>query len=288
MHTSFIVSIKAFGDFVIAASALRAVRKLPPDCRDLQLLAGEHLRQLAGALQLEAKVRFIPSGANYPGAFDVRGGGVLRAALSLWRLRRYFARLPRDWELIFDQAGWRERVLGTGHRHSSFLSAPNIYQAATATLRAAGYQLEERPGYPVVEGAGARGTVAIFASSRVAHKAIPPNVIGRVVKQLDRAGLRPEVIALAGETLNVPADAPVRRIDRNFGAVITAISGCALVVSADSVPAHLAEYLGVPTYVLSPAPNEYWLPLSSFLTRGWSLFSDDEAMPAWLANTLTQ
>jgi hypothetical protein len=287
VHTSFIVSIKAFGDFVIAANVLRAVRQLPPDCRDLKLLAGEHLRQLAGALQLEARVRFIPSGANYPDAYDVRGGGVIRAALSLARLRRHFRRLPRDCELIFDQAGWRERVLGTGYRHSCFLSAPNIYQAAAATLRGAGYQLESPPRAPVAEGAGVRGPAAIFASSRVAHKAIPSHVIGRVVEQLERAGLRPEVIALAGETLQVPAGAPLRQIERNFGAVIAAISGCTLVVSADSAPAHLAEYVGVPTYVLTPAPNEYWLPLSSFLTRGWSLFAEDDAMPAWLAHTLT-
>jgi hypothetical protein len=288
MRTSFIVSIKAFGDFVIAANTLRAVRKLPPGCSDLKVLAGEHLKQLAGALQLESQVRFIPSGGNFPGAFDVRGGGILRAAVSLLRLRRLFARLPSDCELIFDQAGWRERLLGSGYRHLSFLSAPNIYQAATATLRAAGYLLQEGPAASAAATSReARRTAAIFASSRVAHKTIPVDVIGRVVDQLGNAGLHPEVIALAGERLDLPDGAPVRQIERNFSAVTDAISGSALVVSADSVPAHLAEYFGVPTYVLSPAPNEYWLPRSSFLTRGWSLFCDDRALPSWLAATLS-
>jgi hypothetical protein len=111
-------------------------------------------------------------------------------------------------------------------------------------------------------------------------------VIGRVVDQLGRAGLRPLVIALDGEKLDLPAGAPVRRIERNFGAVSAAVCSSALVVSADSVPAHLAEYFDVPTYVLSPAPNEYWLPLSSFLTRGWSLFGDEQALPPWLRSTL--
>lgn len=287
MRTSFLVSIKAFGDFVIAAHALRLVRQLPPDCADLKLLAGEHLKQLAEALRVESRVRFIPSGGNYPGAYDVRAGGLVRALASLFRLRRLFTALPRDCELIFDQSGWRERVLGSGYRHSSYVAAPNIYQATAATLRAAGYLLEEgRAGAGAASGYGPGKTAAIFASSRLAHKTIPPGVVGRVVEQLGKVGLRPEVIALAGEKLDLPAGVPVRQVERNFSAVSAAISASALVVSSDSVPAHLAEYLGVPTYVLSPVPNEYWLPLSAFLTRGWSLFADDRTLPAWLEGNL--
>lgn len=287
MRTSFLVSIKAFGDFVIAANALRAVRQLPPQTCDLKLLAGEHLRQLAEALRVESRVRFIPSGGNYPAAYDVRAGGLPRALRSLFRLRRLFTALPRDCELIFDRAGWRERVLGSGYQRSSYVAAPNIYQAGTATLRTAGYVLEEERAESVAGARRGPGKVAaIFASSRLAHKTIPPGVLGRVVEQLRESGLDPEVIALAGEKLDLPAGVPVRQIERNFSAVSASICGSALVVSSDSVPAHLAEYLGVPTYVLSPVPNEYWLPLSAFLTRGWSLFTDDRGLPTWLRSNL--
>jgi len=287
MRPSFIIAIKAFGDFVIAANALRAVRQLPPGCTGLELLAGEHLRQLAGALQLQSRVRFIPSGSSFPPAYDVRGSGLPRALVSLFQLRRLFTTLPGDCELFFPQSGWRESVLGRGFRHSSYVAAPNIYQAGTATLRASGYLIDdERVGAGHARRRGPGNIAAIFASSRLASKTIPPAVIDRVVKQLGKAGLQPEVITLAGEQLQLPAGVPVRQLDRNFGAVSAAIAASALVVSSDSVPTHLAEYLGIPTYVLTPVPNEYWLPISAFLTRGWSLFPDERTLPAWLDGNL--
>jgi hypothetical protein len=287
MRTNFLVTLKAFGDFVIAANALRTVRQLPPGCDGFEILAGEHVRQLAAALQLESRVRFIPSGGGVPPAFDVRSSGVPRALASLYRLRQSLTTLPVDCELIFPQSGWREWVLSRGFRHANFARAPNIYQAGTATLRASGYLLDDgRVGGPSACSRGPGNTAAIFPSSRHAFKAIPPAVISRVVEQLRQAGLQPEVIALAGEELAIPAAAPVRQIERNFAAVSTAIAGATLVVSSDSLPAHLAEYLSIPSYVITPVPNEYWLPLSAFLTRGWSLFPDERTLPAWLEGNL--
>ena len=76
----------------------------------------------------------------------------------------------------------------------------------------------------------------------------------------------------------------MRHTQRNFSSLIDAVSGSDLVVTADSLPGHLAEYLDVPAYVVSPKDNLYWLPLSCFTNGGWSRFEDEHAHPpAWLA-----
>jgi hypothetical protein len=47
-----------------------------------------------------------------------------------------------------------------------------------------------------------------------------------------------------------------------------------LVISADSLPAHIAEIKGFKPVVVSPIDNSYWLPQTSFHSGAWSLFED--------------
>src|SRR3546814_823984 len=71
-------------------------------------------------------------------------------------------------------------------------------------------------------------------------------------------------------------------IPRNFGAMVGALKDVSLVISSDSMPAHMAEFLQKPVFVLSPVPNPYWLPLASFQTSAWSLFEDAKSDPSVL------
>jgi ADP-heptose:LPS heptosyltransferase len=108
----------------------------------------------------------------------------------------------------------------------------------------------------------------------------------RLVEQLLQAGMTCEVIELAGEGYALPAGLPVHRLERNFGALIEAVRGSSLVITADSLPGHLAEYFGLPAYIVTPRENSYWLPLSCFNDHAWSLFEDEESFPHWLSEHL--
>ena len=61
-------------------------------------------------------------------------------------------------------------------------------------------------------------------------------------------------------------------IPRNFTSLATAIKSVDCILSADSLPAHQAEYFGKPTFVAVPRSNEYWMPHGCFTERRWGLF----------------
>jgi ADP-heptose:LPS heptosyltransferase len=281
----FAVQLKAFGDFVIALWTIRRVRGLTPNSAPLQLLAGQHLRDLASALGVERDVLFVPSGHGLPAAFDFRRRGVLQGVASLLRLRASLRGLPRGCRLIFDEVFWRENFIAAPYARNPLLSAPNVYIAFTETLRLLGFDIPQVPAaasLPLPR-RPLQGLVRLFPSSRNEDKCIPAAVTARLVDQLSQAGMRCEVIELAGEGVKLPAGLPVRHLERNFGSLIEAVSGSDLVVTADSLPGHLAEYFGLPAYVISPRPNAYWLPLSCFVDNAWSLFHDEQSLPKWLS-----
>jgi hypothetical protein len=280
----FLVSLKAFGDFVIALHTLRNVRGLPPGSTQLRLLAGEHLRDLARILGVEQEVVFVPSGSGLPAAFDFKRRGLLRGLASLLELRRSLRGLPRDCQLVFDWREWRENFIGSPYRRWGLVRAPNVYLALAGRLRLLGFDLPELAGTASATAPSlTRGLARIFPSSRNDDKCFPVAVTARLVDQLSRAGMACEVIDLEGEGQQLPSGLPVRSLKRNFGSLTQAVSASDLVVTADSLPGHLAEYYGLPVYVLSPKDNSYWLPLSCFIGGAWSAFQDERSFPRWLS-----
>jgi hypothetical protein len=285
MPHRFVVSLKAFGDFVIQVRTIRAIQGVAADVASPRLLAGEHLRQLAKALGVEQQVTFVPSGTSgFPAAFDFKRRGPLQGLISVLRLRSSLRQLPGDCGLIFDALGWRENFIAASYRRQAYVSAPNVYIACADTLRSLGFEI---PRDPIAANppnrARLQGLARIFPSSRKADKCIPAAVTARLVRQLGQAGLACEVIELAGEAVELTPDLPVRRLERNFGTLIEAVRGSDLVVSADSLPGHLADYFAVPAYIISPIENSYWLPLSCFIDDAWSLFQDEQSFALWLS-----
>ncbi|MDB6102010.1 MAG: hypothetical protein JWO52_2009 [Gammaproteobacteria bacterium] len=281
---NFVVSLKAFGDFVIAHRTIRRVQGLAPGSASLRLLAGQHLRDLAGALGIERDVMFVPSGNGLPAAFDFKRRGPLQGFASLLRLRGSLRGLPRGCRLIFDELAWRQNFIAAPYAREALISAPNVYLAFAETLRLLGFDIPHVPtASPPLPRELTGGFARVFPSSRNEDKCIPAAVTARLVDQLSRAGMTCEVIELAGEGVKLSAGLPVRHLERNFGSLIEAVAGSDLVVTADSLPGHLAEYFDLPAYVISPRHNSYWLPLSCFVDNAWSLFQDEQSFPKWLS-----
>jgi ADP-heptose:LPS heptosyltransferase len=271
MLVTHTVSIKAFGDLVIASRFLRT------GSTPVRILAGEHLRPLVLALGLQSHVDMIDLGPRYPAAFDVRGQGTAAALRSLFELRKAFRRLPRDWCLLWDHFDSRERFIGAAHKNTDLLPAPNVYLAFEATLRSS----EPATVTPPLDSNAGRSKITIVPSSRVAAKRIPLPVLTAALSHLQAYG-ECEIIDMPGEEMELPRNARINRIERSFPALLAALHGSRLIVSADSLSSHLAEFLGIPCYVITPRPNEYWLPLQAFKSHAWSTFKQSDHLPDWL------
>lgn len=276
-----IVTLKSFGDFVIACSAARRIQ-LEIGTNAPKVVAGVHVRSLASALELGTTVWFIgdESWTDVPAAFDVRKRGIRLALKSLLDLRHQINALPGSMELVIDNFGWRERLIGGKRPLQSLPSdSGNIYAAYDRFFESLGYMVLDtgsRKKHAV-------SSAIIIPGARMAHRIIPAPVISGIVGELEKRGIKTCVVLLEGESINLPAGINIKILPRSFYALIAAIKESELVISADSLPSHLSEFLEVPIFVSTPAPKPYWLPRSAYLENGWATFADIQPLRDWLS-----
>lgn len=279
-----IVTLKAFGDFVIACSASRRVQSANGVLAPI-VIAGEHIRSLALALNVDREIQFIgdDSWSDVPAAFDVRRCGVLSALRSLQNLRDLLNTQSSGMDLIFDHSGWRERfIAGRRFFHSLSLKSGNIYLAYDQLFESLGYEIL-RTSFEITH---AISRVIIIPGARMRHKQIPTHVLLELAAELRQRCINTSVVVLEGESIDLPAGIHVKRVPRNFGELVAAVKNSDLVISADSLPGHLSEFLGIPVFVSTPSPNPYWLPQSAYLTNGWATFADIQPLRNWLNNNM--
>lgn len=281
MHGT-LVSLKAFGDFVIACSALRTLKEK----HGLRIIAGEHVRSLAKAIGVESNIDFIGDATcvDVPACFDIRKKGLWAAFVSLYKLRQSIGSHTWGGELIFDNLGWRERVVGFGKTLKS-LSADqgNIYLAYDHFFQLAGYELSASL---AVKSKVANQNAIIIPGARVAGRVIPKEIIGLIFDLLKSKKIPVSVLILDGELFDIPTGIPVLRLPRSFDNLVTAIQQCGLVISADSLPSHLSEFFNVPVFVSTPKPKPYWLPRSSYINNGWATFENTSLLNEWLEKNI--
>lgn len=272
LSSATFVCLKAFGDLVVLRQALRtAVRSRSPGP---VVVIGSHLVELFRTLgDFGGECVVVESGAEVPALFDVKRRGLRLALQSAWNLRKQVERanIDRDRTLIFDRVGWRESFIA-GHLSIAGLpAAANIYIAYRETGifadRASAAQPRPPPSHPT--------SVGIFPASRIAGKNFPRQIVAEVIDGCLKTGLRPFLCLLEGERPDLAGlPVSVKRLPRTFSALAAAVRSVDLVVSADSLPAHLAEYFELPVFVVTPIDNPYWLPLTAFEANRWARFDN--------------
>jgi hypothetical protein len=264
------VSLKAYGDCIIASHALRSYGSLG----DI-LLCGSHLRPLMKAVGYQGNVEWLETGdAGVPAFFDLRKFGLLSAISSGLTLRRLInCRVAVNDQLVFDRVGWRQNFLAGGTPTAQVASGqPNIYLDYERFLSGrVNYQAES----PIQK----TSRIGIFPDSRLATKQLSDALVSRIFRDLIGLGCDPQVVYIDGK----PMDAGMKvRIVNGFGALIECIREFDLIISADSLPAHVAQYFERPVFVFSPVNNHYWLPKSAFLNGRFALFGEIQKCRDWV------
>ena len=266
MSRTDVVLVKSFGDLVIAAAV---AEHMPAAARaGFRLLVGEHLIPLLEAIGTSVPVHVLRHGEEgVPAMYDVRRCGRIAALRSAWRLRREIAAAAPS-RLLFDQVRVRERWLSGSTPVAALPGAANIYLAYEGGL-----------GATRVSGgiAWRAGDIGIFPGSRIAAKNLTRPIVEAAMRAIAGSGDAPRLMLLEGERPDLEASGlPFERVQRSLPSMVAAVSGCGAVVSADSMPAHVAEHRGIPVHVISPVDNRYWLPRSAFVRGRWSLFDADQ------------
>jgi hypothetical protein len=269
LHT--IVALKAFGDFIIARWALR---QLDPNRNQVALVMGDHLTDLDAALGTYTHAyRLTHCEGDVPAMYDIKRHGVWRGIHSASRLRRLVKELNLSSAaaLVFDNVGLRERFISSVHPCVQLPQANNIYLSYQQLLGLP--CMVARPPSPV--GSGRSRSLGIFPGSRIGAKTLPASVIENLVDTGRHHDFTPTVFTLEGEKTNLPPSLESAVVlPRRFDAMARAVQSVDAVISADSMPAHMAEYFDKPVFVVSPVANTYWLPLSCIADVRWALFDE--------------
>lgn len=262
----------AFGDFLIDCNF---IRRTGPAHR---LLAASYLRPLAEALGYQGPLSYfeMPAKDVPPSAFNARKAGLGAIAASLWRLRAGLlsATAPADTiHVPHRDIRWR---LATAPRRIDALRLPheNIYLAYCARLGLTPQDL-------IVPMPARPREVLVFPDSRQPAKQIAESTLRAVADINERAGLRTRIMRVRPPEPG-RVDAPGEHSLWGLPALVRAVREAEVIVSADSLPGHLAEYFERPAFILTPQANEPLMPLSVLLRQRWGRFDAMEAYQQWI------
>lgn len=276
------VSVKGFGDLVIALTCLQRVSV--PNRHRMRLLIGQHLEALMRVLDppFDRAVFRHPDAGPAP-MFQMRSRpprDVLRSAIGVRRGLLPVADQERV--LVFDKIDVRHRFLSFGRVACALPRRDNLYRAWHDFLMERGLSMGA-PDTPA-EPRGRR--LHIFPGARDEERRFPPALLEALVDRARAAGLEPRIFTVAGEMPHLNAiDLPMEELPRDFARTLAAVSQADRIVSADSMTAHLAEYCRVPVYVCAPREKYFWLPLSAAQRNRHALFAeplDTTTLPAFL------
>lgn len=266
------ISVKSYGDFIIASNALRA-----NGSHSDSLLCGSHLRPLMTAIDYKGNIEWLETGGdNVPAFFDVRKFGILSAIASGVTLHRLInEHVAANDLLVFDRLGWRQNFLaGLKLKAHIATGKTNIYLDYEQFLSKDVNNRVELPVKNVTK-------IGIFPDSRLAKKQLGPTLVSKIFHDLIKLGCDPQVVYVGSNPTRLGIN---NSVVNGFDALIDRVRDFDIIISADSLPAHLAEYFEKPVFVISPVNNNYWLPKSAFLNGRFSLFCDVRKCTDWVAH----
>jgi ADP-heptose:LPS heptosyltransferase len=114
------------------------------------------------------------------------------------------------------------------------------------------------------------------------HRVLPPAVIEQACHTLRERGCAVTVVLLEGEDIPLPEKIRPVRLPRSFQNLVAVMRESDLVITADSLPAHLGEYLQIPQFTFIPTPKDYMLPQFAYEAKGWTTFDQTPYFSRWL------
>lgn len=265
-------SALAFGDFLIDCNFMRRAGQAH------RLLAASYLHPLAQAIDYQGPLNYfeMPAKDVPPSAFNARKAGLGAIAVSLWHLRAgvLTATTPVDTiHVPHRDIRWR---LACAPRRIDALRLPheNIYLAYCARFGLAPQEL-------VVAKPARPREVLVFPDSRQPAKQIPESTLRAFIDINTAMGVRTRIMRVRPPEPG-RVDAPGEHSLWGLSALVHAVRKAEMIVSADSLPGHLAEYFERPAFILTPQANEPLMPLSVLLRQRWSRFDALEAYQQWI------
>jgi len=268
-------SALAFGDFLIDCSFMRYA-----GCENA-ILAASYLKPLASALDFQGNIKYfdMPNTDIPPSLFNARRAKVPAMIRSLYLLRDGIKNsVSRDDTIYVPLKDLRWQLACLPYLPRSLRTREeNIYLAYCSHfgLDAESFvaRLESKP-----------STVLVFPDSRQVHRQIPDRIISIILQANADLGIKSLIVRVR------PPDSAYVKHENEISiwglpALVDLIRNAEAVVSADSLPAHLATYFMNPLFIITPTINASMpqMPPSVLKLQNWDGFTDLGRYKKWIA-----
>jgi hypothetical protein len=265
-----IVFLRSFGDFTIAISVLRNSRFYA----DHVFYASVHLEPLYNDLKaalpdIELNIQFIDFGIRKKifGYFTNKHSIELHSFRELMKLKKWLSGM-KDEELYFEQRRKQWMIAPFMCKTFPYIhkKSRNIYDSYLAHFGVAPQMLAFQ------ESPTAIHKILVLPESRKKSKSFQPSFIHELASSLTKQGF--DVTTAFFKNIQTVPEGKVATHD-SFADLISLIQAADLVITADSLPAHLSQLLHRPHFVCYEGnPNTEWLTPYARQTKAFGVLGD--------------
>lgn len=265
-----ILSCLAYGDFVVDAYFSTLIK-------NSKLLCPSYLKTLADALNFPCDhIEYFDLESTIPpDAFNIKRKGLKKAVDSLFQLKNALKPFCKEEFILFNSYDFRWKFINPTKQFQAVRSRhENIYQAYYER-----FSLSFDLNRINVE---APKKISIFPDSRQQQKCIPFSTVISLQNTLNKFGIESKVIS--NREIKSPLSMAIN-IDTLEGLILE-IKNADFVITADSLPMHLARFYSVPGWVILNRPNPFLLPPETIKLKRWSLFYDDSSLVKYISSII--
>lgn len=264
-------SFKSYGDFVILLTILKKFDV------SYKVLATSHLLPLFKSMNLNINIVFFKINENYiPSIFNFKKDGFWKALISFIKIKLFlYKNLSKVDLLVFDKYSFREIFLSLSH-NKKFISCSkfnNIYLNYESFINKKFIFLLQKKDL--------KNNIAIFPESRDKNKLLPVTFVKELVVYLESMNFIVTTIIVDKLLLDKFNDCNAKLNINSFDGLIKNIKANN-VISADSLPSHIAEHFNIPNFVYVSKPNEYWMPYSCYTMHNWDTYGSFKYLNKWI------
>jgi len=264
--------LKSYGDFVIQ---LYAIKNFNGSKNVDGILITKHLKPLSDALSFGIKVLIVGDRKNYPAIFNLKSSNLLKILSDyIYYIFIFSSKCYKNFLIILDSYTIRYSIVLFNNNVQFLPSSKNIYLAYADFLNCKKVQFSTNK--KCIRKKNTPTIVGIFVDSRVDIKRIRDSSLSLIVKLLSEYDTVVRVFFYAKSKNQDyrPLMGCSYEWYSSFEKLISNLTAVDIVISSDSVTAHLAELFEKPVYVILPYRNDYWLPLSSYISNSCCTFDD--------------
>ena len=260
---------RGFGDYIIN----RYCRNFFSDIVGVDYIS-QYLIPLSHALDNDYNsFRQLEFSAKTPAFFNLKNSSFIEILDSLIQLRRTLRLISfenLECSIFLDRKRkFQDFFLGSNTVTPRELS--NVYLSHIEFYQNAGHKkikmLNE------VNTIKRKGMIRIFPYSSNVRKDLSPTHLRQLSLALTVLNQEHEIIYMTGDKI-ADTNVPHSFIEKSFSALIDVIQKSKSVISCDSLPGHLSNFIGTPIFSILPSSNKYWLPYASYMNDWFLTFEE--------------